>query len=195
MSEIYVNWYQYFIYLTIFFAFAFSINNLSKNNKYIVKIVVILIIIINSIMIFTALQKFPRPARVALIETAKYAKYNFNENKFFGMIDSGVFRIVSSRNTIGLNGLIGDQHLLNKLSEIKNDSNLLFKLLNDYNVGYIVNEIPVSTLVSHYISTIFESVPFSSNTFGNSASKSKFCIMIPSEFIKFYNFRTYKLVE
>jgi len=133
MSEMHVNWYQYFIYLSLFLLLSGFLTYIGT--RFSIGIIVYpIVLIIFIIMICIGYTKYPRLPSYATIEAAKYAKYHVKRNSIFIMHDPGKFRYVSELRTLAGNGLIGDRSLMELASN--NQKN---KIIKKYNINYVVD--------------------------------------------------------
>lgn len=149
MKEITVNWYQYFIFLSIYLMVAILFNELSHKLILFKKYFLLVLIIVSIFQFNIANSKYPRDYRIKAIEVANYIKKTNNDN-IYAMIDPGVLRFVSGTKIIALNGLIGDNIMLKDLRYL--DRNDFFK---KYGVNY---HIQINKEKNYYDTTRYQRV-------------------------------------
>lgn len=131
------------------------------NRNYILSLSFVLIstiMIIILINFYSLGNKFPRKGRVELIKTAEYVRNNFAIDFRFAMGDPGIFRYISQRKTIALNGLIGDMELagLVKMEKYK-------EIVKKYGIDYFVLERDIDEYKNLKLNPVYSSEIFVTN--------------------------------
>jgi len=141
MSEGAVGWYQYTEYLTVYLvlatlthAFVLYVNDRGwRRLAYAPFAILLLVIIIQFNFILKDIFRNPDRGAAAVYKTAIWAKENLPADSRIGMYDSGLFHYMSGLKTVSLNGLAGDEELMNLA--IEND---IRTIIDRYNLDYIV---------------------------------------------------------
>lgn len=139
MSEGYVSWYHYTEYLTIYLLIAtiaqavaerFRRHRVDWMAQTLVPALGLLLVVL---LVTYAPRKCPDPAKTAIFDMARWSKENLPADARYGMYDPGIFRFVSGRSTLALNGLAGDRELM-ALAQ----SRETLPVIERYDLDYIV---------------------------------------------------------
>jgi hypothetical protein len=117
MTQGHVSWYHYLSYLAIFLAAATLAQALYEGLGKIriaagmALIIGTLLVLLGGMLAVYAPRKLPNREGIPVYELAVWARETLPGEARFGMYDSGIFRYVSGRPTLALNGLVGDPEL------------------------------------------------------------------------------------
>ena len=129
--ELTVNWYQYFIYITIFLIAAIYSSFLFNANKGF-SISIFMTILLLCILQFRVISNFPRKNLDALMELVKFVNNYYPKDRFF-LYDPGKFILLTRTNTFAGNALASDYH---SMTMIVNKKQL--ELCSEYKIKYFI---------------------------------------------------------
>lgn len=99
------------------------------------------IIVLGGLLAVYAPRRLPRQGVEVVYDLAVWAREHLGRDARFGMYDSGVFRFVSGRPTVSLNGLAGDPELM-RLATARD----LRGIIERHDLDYVITSIEVAKL-------------------------------------------------
>jgi hypothetical protein len=142
MTEGWVGWYQYLERFTLYVVLgvAFGIvASVGRRPALAASVAAMILFSMVGKRTHTLAVSVDRPNTIhaAIIEVATWAREGLPADARVGMYDSGLFRVISERQTIALNGLAGDRELLLMASSLPLEVRAK-KLVERYSIEYIV---------------------------------------------------------
>ncbi len=139
MTEGNVQWYHYLEYASLYLLVATGGGVISswclrrglRRLRYLPPLIVGLLIVL--LLAAYVPANMSVSGRSVIYDMAEWARDNLEPDSRCGMYDPGIFRVVSGLSTLGLNGLVGDQELL----EIAR-SRSVNRAIDRYGLNYIV---------------------------------------------------------
>jgi hypothetical protein len=149
MTQGAVSWYHYLSYLSIFLAVASTVQACKMRLRALPirgvrgLLAGSLLILLAGVLALYAPRRIPQPGNMVVFDMAVWAREHLPAEARFGMYDSGVFRFVSGRPTLSLNGLAGDAELM-RLAVSRD----LRGMIQRHTLDYIITSIEVARIPS-----------------------------------------------